>query len=133
MPPKKTRGTTVIDDQNEEHDQILTIETVKKMIREHEEAMKRQFETALAQANVKIEELTKEVSELKKVNSKLIALPKSFGELEMSIEYTQKDMERLQQSINEQADVEVIEKDIKEIKEQVVYLENQSRRCNIAI
>ena len=133
MSPKRTRGTAAAEEQNEEQEHILTIETVKRMLKEQEETMKRHFEIALARANDKIEELTKEVTELKKANNKLTDLPKIIGDLEISDEYTQKDMERIQQSINEQASVEVIEQDIKEIKEQVLYLENQSRRCNIRV
>ena len=115
--------------------QPLSIETVRVLLEEQEKALKGHFEAALEEANRKIDKLNREVRELKDANEKVVNLPQTVRDLELIVEYTQKDRERVQQALNKQATAatDTLEQPVGKIKEQVLYLENQSRRYNLRI
>ena len=53
-----------------------------------------------------MDKFNREVRELQDANKKFTNLPQTGRDLELSVEYTQKDMEHVQQALNEQTTVD---------------------------
>ena len=101
-------------------DQLVSMATLHEMLKIQERMFKTMFGSLLTSVNMRIDNVVK-----------------SVGELKASLEFSQGDIDDLQESVAKITDMEEELDDIQQYldkhDEKIEYLENQSRRNNIRI
>ena len=119
MPETRTSKSST-KDTDHGGDQFVSMATLNEMLKIQERMFKTMFDSILTSVNMRIDSVVK-----------------SAGELKASLEFSQGDIDDLQESVAKITDMEEELDDIQQCldkhEEKIVYLENQSRRSNIRI
>ena len=119
MPETRTSKSST-KDTDHGGDQFVSMATLHEMLKMQERMFKTMFDSLLTSVNMRIDNVVK-----------------SVGELKASLEFSQGDIDDLQESVAKITDMEEELDDIQQCldkhDEKIEYLENQSRRNNIRI
>lgn len=119
MPETRTSKSST-KDMDHGGDQFVSMATLNEMLKIQERMFKTMFDSLLTSVNMRIDSVVK-----------------SVGELKASLEFSQGDIDDLQESVAKITDMEEELDDIQQCldkhDEKIEYLENQSRRNNIRI